>query len=169
MAANKIWNSCIPRTCHTTAVQLPLCWECQLVERLPNLGTIKASLSSEDLSLTCLALKGYRKSGRMFTTTPAKVRKAWAKVVVVLGILFAGPLHSLRHTGPSNDIAKGRIGLEGARRRGRWLMLSSVQRYSKTFALVRYRARTPPATLALGERVMNSPRQEFANVLKKCR
>ena len=41
--------------------------------------------------------------------------------------------------------------MEGARRRGRWKSMDSVQRYSKTFALTKYRSRMPEKIRAEGE------------------
>ena len=49
-------------------------------------------------------------------------------------------------------MARGRASLEQVRRRGRWKALSSVQRYSKTFALTQFRARMPQKVLEVGAR-----------------
>ena len=45
-------------------------------------------------------------------------------------------LHRLRHTGPANDIMLEKRTLEQARRRGRWLSLRSLERYTKTAHLI---------------------------------
>eukprot|EP00972_Heterocapsa_arctica_P110581 16282724-Heterocapsa_arctica.AAC.1 len=58
-----------------------------------------------------------------------------------LGLSFAGPPHAIRHSGPSEDLARQRCSLEEVRRRGRWKGMDSVQRYTKTFALTRFRAK----------------------------
>ena len=88
-----------------------------------------------------MALVKYRQSGRLFGLSQAQMRQSWHQGLARLQLLFSGPLHALRHTGPSNDIAHDRLDLEGVRRRGRWLSIASVQRYSETFALVRYRSK----------------------------
>lgn len=45
-------------------------------------------------------------------------------------------LHDLRHTAAAEDVNSRRLELEGARRRGRWKHLSSVQRYTKEHEFV---------------------------------
>ena len=45
--------------------------------------------------------------------------------------------HSLRHGGPSLDVYQGALDLEGARARGRWLVLNSCKRYAKSATLLR--------------------------------
>ena len=88
----------------------------------------------------------------VFPVNVNKLRKIWALTCRSLGLDHTGPLHTLRHAGPSEDIARDRIGLEGARRRGRWKSMDSVQRYSKTFAVTKYRARMPEHLILQGHR-----------------
>ena len=83
----------------------------------------------------------------------AKVRQRWHRELRKLKLPFAGPLHAIRHSGPSEDLARGLLSLEAVRRRGRWKSLDSVQRYTKTFALTRFRARTPDDTAELARKV----------------
>jgi hypothetical protein len=61
-------------------------------------------------------------------------------------LAYAGPPHNIRHSGPSEDLQNNVASLETVRRRGRWKVLESVQRYTKTFALTKFRSRMPPAT-----------------------
>ena len=116
-----------------------------------------------------LALKQHVKVGKVFRKSQAQIRKAWHRVLQKLRILHTGPVHSLRHSGPSNDIAHERLSLEGVRRRGRWAILASVQRYSKTFALVRYRVNTPTALFDTGSLLVENPRAGFSRALRSCR
>ena len=44
--------------------------------------------------------------------------------------------------------------------------MKSVQRYSKTFMLVKFRARVPPTTLSLGEQVGNNIRRATIQALQ---
>jgi len=104
--------------------------------------------------------------GRVFPITQADFRRQWHTVCRHLGLEWAGPPHRLRHSGPSEDIARERTSLELVRRRGRWKSMQSVQRYSKTFALVKFRARMPPTTLAMGESIPHDLRAATVQALK---
>ena len=100
-----------------------------------------------------------------------KFRKLWHSTCSSLKLDHTGPLHTLRHAGPSEDISRDRIGLEGARRRGRWKSMDSVQRYSKTFAVTKYRSRMPAALITRGHRFGENLRSSLLRVLssKKAR
>ncbi|CAK0879893.1 unnamed protein product, partial [Prorocentrum cordatum] len=97
-----------------------------------------------------LALKGVKKNatGPIFGPKQAGFRKEWHRACRSLGMPWAPPPHGLRHSGPSEDVARGRASLEQVRRRGRWKALFSVQRCSKTFALAQFRATMPQKVLA---------------------
>ena len=97
-----------------------------------------------------LALQALAGAGRIFKVSQEYIRTRWRRACVALGMPFAGPLHTIRHTAPSEDLARATLSIEGVRRRGRWRSLDSVQRYSKTFALTKFRARVPAATLKKG-------------------
>ena len=101
-----------------------------------------------------LAMKDVKKhsTGPIFGPRQAGFRKEWHRACRALGMPWAPPPHGLRHSGPSEDVARGRASLEQVRRRGRWKALSSVQRYSKTFALTQFRARMPQKVLEVGAR-----------------
>ena len=87
-------------------------------------------------------------------------------------------LHRLRHTGAANDVAESRLrkpdaaeenfeetrrrgnvprSLEEARRRGRWLHMSSLQRYTKTAHLVADLGKLPDRIRRYGEAFLASP------------
>ena len=45
--------------------------------------------------------------------------------------------HTMRHSGPSNDLYHGRRSLQAVAKRGRWANIKSVQRYSKSGRLLK--------------------------------
>ena len=49
--------------------------------------------------------------------------------------------------------------MEEIRRRGRWVAISSVQRYSKDWLLPRHMAQVPAPVLSLGEAFLADPRK----------
>lgn len=100
-----------------------------------------------------LALKQEAGDNKIFPMNQEKVRQKWHKTLRAHGLGFAGPLHALRHSGPSEDLARGRSTLENVRRRGRWKAMESVQRYTKSFALTRFRAKVPATTARKAEQV----------------
>ena len=77
-------------------------------------------------------------------------------------------LHRLRHTGPANDILTETRTLEQVRRRGRWLSLRSVERYTKTAHLVSDLARLPQDIIAYGREFLANP-AKFATLLRSQR
>jgi hypothetical protein len=95
-----------------------------------------------------LALRDSAGRNKIFPITQEKFRQSWHRTMRRLGLSFAGPPHAIRHSGPSEDLARQRCSLEDVRRRGRWKGMDSVQRYTKTFALTRFRAKVPEATRA---------------------
>ena len=101
----------------------------------------------------------------IFPFTQAHLHEQWHRACASLGLGFAGLPHVLRHSGPSEDLARGRTSLEAARRRGRWKAMASAQRYTKTFALTKFRARMPSAVLATGEKAMLDLRTALVNAL----
>ena len=68
-------------------------------------------------------------------------RAEWIASKRRLGLEWAGPPHDLRHSGAARDVERGSRSLEEVRRRGRWRHIDSVQRYTKTYVLVKQRAR----------------------------
>jgi hypothetical protein len=80
----------------------------------------------------------------LFPFTQTGMRKAWNEEQRRVGIHKRYPLHSLRHSKPSADAATGRRSLEEIRRRGRWNQLKSVQRYSRSHALIMDLSDLPP-------------------------
>ena len=77
-------------------------------------------------------------------------RRKWWQALAALGLEAMGPPHSLRHSRPSHDVLSGAMSLEEARRRGRWLSLKSVQRYTKGHALVAKKCKLTPEQLKQG-------------------
>ena len=105
-----------------------------------------------------------RRGEKLFKTTPTRVRRAWNRVAKD-NKYDPGPLHTLRHVGPSEDALgtpeKGPYRtLPQIQVRGSWKLLQSVLRYAKTQSLSRARAETPkrifeygaPEIAALGTR-----------------
>ena len=90
-----------------------------------------------------LALKKHAGDHNVFPMYQERVRQKWHRSLRGIGLDFAGPLHALRHSGPSEDLARGRSTLENMRRRGRCKAMGNVQRYTKSFALTRFRAQVP--------------------------
>ena len=74
-------------------------------------------------------------------------------------------LHRLRHTGPANDILTEKRTIEQVRRRGRWLSLRSVERYTKTAHLIADLARMPQQIVQYGREFLAHPAQ-FARLLR---
>ena len=86
---------------------------------------------------------------RLFRTTPRRFWAAWRRACLALGY-YPGPLHSLRHCGPSFDMLEHDGGPayrteRQAQTRGRWANSKSVLRYSKTHAYLTALAQVPAA------------------------
>lgn len=78
----------------------------------------------------------------------ARVRKIWNDQITTLGAEAVGPLHTLRHSKPSRGVSLRIRTLEEVRRRDRWNQLKSVQRYSRTQALMAHLAAMRPGLRA---------------------
>ena len=81
-------------------------------------------------------------------------RASWHAAKVKTGLTFVGPPHDLRHSGAAKDIEQQFRTLEQVRRRGRWKLLPSVQRYTKTWLLIRARERMSKQQLDEGRRLL---------------
>jgi hypothetical protein len=112
-----------------------------------------------------LALRESAGRNKIFPITQERLRQSWHRTMRRLGLSFAGPPHAIRHSGPSEDIARGRACLEEVRRRGRWKGLDSVQRYTKTFALTRFRSKVPTCTAARAAAVESNLRKALLTAL----
>ena len=100
------------------------------------------------VAIILLALKEITAAGRrVMKISQALFRQTWTSTCRRLGLAFLGPPNNIRHSGPSEDLQRGLISLEGARRTGRPKILESVQRYTKTFQLTRCRAQVAPLTM----------------------
>ena len=92
--------------------------------------------------------RALRKGEKVFHFGGGDSRKVWNEAKAAEGLDWLGPPHDLRHGGAARDVERKTRELEQVRRRGRWRVLSSVQRYTKTWFLVRERARLTAAQLA---------------------
>ena len=95
-------------------------------------------------------------SAKAISLSADAVRAAWRDAKIATGLEWIGPMHSLRHAGASRDIAEGARTLEQVRRRGRWQLLSSVQRYTKTHVLAQQRSRMTPEQLQRGRELLKT-------------
>lgn len=75
----------------------------------------------------------------LFPLDQLAYRRQWWNAMAMLNITQRWPPHSLRHSGPSHRVMRGES-LESIRRRGRWVSLKSVARYTKHHVLVDRRA-----------------------------
>jgi hypothetical protein len=83
-------------------------------------------------------------SSLIFPFSQAHIRKMWNDTLQRdLKATGVGPLHTVRHSKPSRDVMMKVRTLEEVRRRGRWNQVKSVQRYSRTQALVAHLADLP--------------------------
>ena len=77
-----------------------------------------------------LALQKFRikhKQTMIFTISQQTLRANWRQVCRTIGVPFAGPRHSIRHSGPSEDLSRNIASLETVLRRGRWKALRRVR------------------------------------------
>ena len=75
----------------------------------------------------------------VFASSATGFKQAWEEAKRALHLEWIGPEHRMRHAGAARDIERGTRSLEQIRRRGRWRCLDSVQRYTKTWLLIRAR------------------------------
>jgi len=99
-------------------------------------------------------IRGHKKSDKIFSFSQQAFYTAWETAKAALGLDFLGPPHDLRHSGAARDLEQGTRSLEQIRRRGRWRAMDSVQRYTKTFLLVRQRARLPSPVAKRGRELL---------------
>ena len=91
-----------------------------------------------------------RPNDLVFPLPAYKFRETWKAVKAKEGLEWLGPPHHLRHAGASRDAESNKRSLELIRRRGRWKSSESVQRYTKSWLLIRERARLTPDQLTRG-------------------
>ncbi|CAK0837144.1 unnamed protein product [Prorocentrum cordatum] len=77
--------------------------------------------------------------------------RVWRQVLHENKLEFAGPMHTLRHSGPSEDVPMKRRSLTDAQRRGRWSQAKAVQRYAKPRALIAHQSQVPEDARRKGE------------------
>jgi predicted MarR family transcription regulator len=90
----------------------------------------------------------------IFNFSQAEFSAEYAKTKAELNLGHLGPLHDLRHAGAARDAESGTRDLEQIRRRGRWKAMDSVQRYTKTYLLVKARSLLPAAVLQRGRELL---------------
>ena len=106
-------------------------------------------------------------SSRIVPLTPEAYRRLWNATIMAVNLPDVGPPHSLRHSRPSSEVLSGARELEGIRRRGRWLSLKSVQRYTKGHILVKSFADMPPAARLRGTRYALRPASALGAALRR--
>ena len=104
----------------------------------------------------------------LFSFSQACFRKMWWCVARILQVAeWIGPPHSVRHSRPSHDVLVGARSLEDVRRRGRWVSLKSVQRYTKGFILIRAMSQTPSSARQIGEKALEAPGKALAAAVRQ--
>jgi hypothetical protein len=106
-------------------------------------------------------------SSAIFPMTTRKFRLSWQELWKTEGVTSTRSNHELRHTGASEDIARGRRDREGVRRRGRWKAVSSCDRYTKSHLLVTARQEFGEKVVQRGAAVMTRPREILSRALQK--
>lgn len=102
-----------------------------------------------------------------FSFSQVCFRREWWSAARVLKIQeWLGPPHTIRHSRPSREILQGTRTLEEVRRRGRWRSLKSVQRYTKSFLLIKAMSDTPADVRRMGEEFLADP---FGVLVKELR
>ena len=101
----------------------------------------------------------------VFPMTATAFRRQWWQILKAMGLEFCGPPHNLRHAGAATFVEE-KGDLEECRRRGRWSVMSSVQRYTKVHWLGRHRAQVPPRLLAAGRSFWTNPKHHLFLALK---
>jgi len=98
-----------------------------------------------DVAASLLRYRNKTKPGqKLFPLTSAQFDFCWRNAETVLSYDI-GPLHTLRHVGPSADTASGYRELVEIKVRGRWQAKTSVFRYAKSHTLVAAAAILPEA------------------------
>ena len=100
---------------------------------------------------------------KVFHTNETRAGRAWRHVLHEHGLDFVGPMHTLRHSGPSEDVMMKKRSLTDVQRRGRWSQAKSVQRYAKPHALVVHESKVPEAVRKQGEQY----RRSFLPILQR--
>ena len=145
----KLRKEDIYRSGETVAIILGVSERGEKAKTGPNQGVIvDCPLIAEALWSKAQALQP---GAVLFSTSPEAFRQQWTRAKAATGLSWIGPPHDLRHGGASRDVEAGTRSLEQVRRRGRWKILDSVQRYTKTWLLVRERGRLTPQQIVQAE------------------
>lgn len=84
-------------------------------------------------------------------------RRLFREAAEARGLGFVGPPHNQRDSRPARDAFLNKRSLEQIRRRGRWALVKSVERYSKEHWLIRHRALVPADVMEEGKVFVSSP------------
>lgn len=101
----------------------------------------------------------------VFVLERTRFRRLYTEAALRRGLEWVGPPHNLRHSKPARDAKNNVRSLEQIRRRGRWVALSSVERYSKGHWLVRHRARLSQDILEEGQRFLKAPERVLGEAI----
>ena len=113
-------------------------------------------IDSDILTAEWRALKKNLADGaKIFKTNPDQFRLEWNEMKEKLGLAWVGPPHDLRHSGAARDVEQAVRTLEQVRRRGRRVTLESVQRYTKTWLLVKARSKLTSVQMKAGNAIMS--------------
>ena len=91
----------------------------------------------------------------VFKTTAARAGRVWREILEKNQLQWVGPLHTLRHSGPTHDVLHQRRSVEDVQRRGRWTQSKSMLRYAKPHALVVHKARLPEDVMKKGRELVH--------------
>lgn len=168
------WGNLLPDDCHFDGDSFSLSFGVRERGEEVKTGVARGVIVDRSflVSLMPLVLSSAEEGCYLFPFTASHLRTIWNWALKVLQLIFLGPLHNPRHSQPSDDVEKKNRLLEEIRRRGRWAVPSSVQRYSKAYLLVKQRSRLPTAILERGSFLMDSPSVLLKAITKsksKCR
>ena len=95
-------------------------------------------------------VSGLRPDDKVFDTSAVKAGRVWREILADHNLSWVGPMHTLRHSGPSHDCLNKRRSIAEIQRRGRWSQAKSMARYSKPHALIIHESRVPKVIRARG-------------------
>ncbi|CAK0825583.1 unnamed protein product [Prorocentrum cordatum] len=115
---------------------------------------VSRQVKSKEWQLTA-RVKQIKPTDKVFNTTAAKATSVWRGIQSKFGLEWIGPMHTLRHSGPSYDILHKRRSIQEVQRRGRWTQAKSMARYAKLHSLIVHDARLPAKIKDAGRRALH--------------
>ncbi|CAK0878548.1 unnamed protein product [Prorocentrum cordatum] len=88
-------------------------------------------------------VKALGKQAFVFDTTATRAGSVRRQILSDGDMSWTGPMHTLRHSGPSHDILHTRRSIAEIQRRGRWTQSKSMAIYSKPHSLIVHNDRLP--------------------------